>query len=334
MRWHGVAAGAGGDLSRKALQFEVPGEWSNGIDAGQRAVRVEEEHARVAGWAGEALQKREPLLDGDPLHPEEPGAVIWSLMGCPSGNRMAARVATGEGSAHRAPAPPEWRTQEVVMLPAVPICSSATVARLAHLAGSGDHAALDALARRTKPMLEEHARRALARHRRSGLDLGDAAEEVVAEVQAFLAAGAGDGPGWRRFEAARARGELDAWLYGIVRNKVRRRLRDARHRERFLGPASRDVAALGGSEPAQPDRALDAARALRLVGELPARERAALALWLEDAPSREIAAQLRFASPHAVDCCLARGKQRLRRMMLEGETRARRSWMRAEARQC
>jgi DNA-directed RNA polymerase specialized sigma24 family protein len=208
------------------------------------------------------------------------------------------------------------------MQPAVPACSTAAVVRLTRLAGSGDHAALDALARRTRPMLEEHARRALARHWRSGLDLGDAAEEVVAEVEAFLVAGAGDGPGWRRFEAARARGELDAWLYGIVRNKVRRRLRDARRRESFLGPASREIAALGGHVPALPDRALDAARALRLAGELPPRERAALALWLEDAPSREIAAQLRFASPHAVDCCLARGKQRLRHMMLDAEVKA------------
>ena len=204
-------------------------------------------------------------------------------------------------------------------LPVVPACSNTSVVRLARLAGRGDPAALDALARRVQPMLEEHARRALARHRCSGLDRGDAAEEVVAEIQAFLAAGAGDGPGWRRFEAARARGELDAWLYGIVRNKVRRRLRDARRRANLLRPTAGEIAALGGSDPVLPERALDAARALRLARALPPRERAALALWLEDAPSREIAARLRFASPHAVDCCLARGKQRLRRMMLDGD---------------
>ncbi len=205
---------------------------------------------------------------------------------------------------------------------AVHTLSCAAVVRLARLAGRGDPAALDALARHVQPILEAHARRALALYRRPGLDPGDLAEEVVAEVQAFLAAGAGDGPGWRRFEAARARGELDAWLYGIVRNKARRRMRDAQRREDLLGPALREIATLGCSEPPSPERALDAARALRLAAELPARERAALALWLEDAPSREIAARLCFASPHAVDCCLTRGKQRLRRMMVEGEVQA------------
>jgi len=182
--------------------------------------------------------------------------------------------------------------------------------RAVEAAGDGDPRALAALARGVQPLLEVHARRALGRHRGAGLDLDDAARDVVAEVQAFLAGGCGDGPGWRRYDARRACGGVAGWLYGIVRNKARLRVREARRREDFRGALDG-----GGAEPPSMDRALDAARALRLARELPARERAALALWLDDAPSREIASRLRFASPHAVDCCLARGKQRLRAMM-------------------
>jgi DNA-directed RNA polymerase specialized sigma24 family protein len=197
------------------------------------------------------------------------------------------------------------------------------VARLAHLAGFGDRAALETLACKVRARLEVHARRALAQHRGACLDVEDAAEEVVAEVQAFLA-GAGGDPGWRRFQESRAGGALDGWLFGIVRNKVRRRVRDARRRERLLllATGGSDAGALDLPEPASPDRAIDAARALRLARELPPREQAALSLWLEDATSREIASRLQFASPHAVDCCLCRGKQRLRRMMQEADVPA------------
>jgi len=193
--------------------------------------------------------------------------------------------------------------------------SSSAVATLAQLAGSGDPAALETLARMVRARLVAHARRALSRHRGAGLDVEDVAQEVVADVEAFLA-GAGGTPGWGRFQESRAGGALDGWLFGIVRNKVRRRLRDARRRERFHLLAAGASDAVPHDLPApSPDRALDAARALRLARELPPRERAALSLWLEDATSREIAERLRFTSPHAVDCCLARGKQRLRRMM-------------------
>jgi len=193
--------------------------------------------------------------------------------------------------------------------PLASLPAGSAFARAVHAASGGDPRALEALARGVQPLLEAHARRALGRHRGAGLDLDDAARDVVAEVQAFLAGSCAGGPGWRRYDARRARGGLAGWLYGIVRNKARLRLREARRREDFRGVLD------GGAEPPSMDRALDAARALRLVRELPARERAALALWLDDAPSREIAARLRFASPHAVDCCLARGKQRLRAMM-------------------
>jgi DNA-directed RNA polymerase specialized sigma24 family protein len=184
---------------------------------------------------------------------------------------------------------------------------------LTRKAGAGDAEALDALARRAQPILESHARRALGRQLRTACDVEDLVAELVAEVQAFLAAGGPDGPGWRRFEASRGQGELTGWLFGIVRNKVRRRLRDLRRHAELAGMASSDPA--GWREPVAPERALDGARALALVRRLPVRERDALSLWLADAPSREIAARLRFASPHAVDCCLARGKRRLREMM-------------------
>ena len=191
---------------------------------------------------------------------------------------------------------------------------SSAVATLAQLAGSGDPAALETLACMVRARLVAHARRALSRHRGAGLDVEDVAQEVVADVQAFLA-GAGGAPGWGRFQESRAGGALDGWLFGIVRNKVRRRLRDARRERLHLLAGASDAVALDLPAPTSPDRALDAARALRLARELPPRERAALSLWLEDATSREIAERLRFTSPHAVDCCLARGKQRLRRMM-------------------
>jgi DNA-directed RNA polymerase specialized sigma24 family protein len=67
------------------------------------------------------------------------------------------------------------------------------------------------------------------------------------------------------------------------------------------------------------DATLDAARAVGAAADLPPRERAALGLWLEGASSREIARRLSFASPHAVDCCLARGRNRLRGMLLGDE---------------
>ncbi|HUK65371.1 MAG TPA: sigma-70 family RNA polymerase sigma factor [Anaeromyxobacteraceae bacterium] len=196
-------------------------------------------------------------------------------------------------------------------------CALDDVPRLAFLAGRGDAGALDTLARRVQPVLEAHARRALGRQSRDGLDVDDLVEEVVADVQAFLVAGE-EGPGWRRFESSRARGEIEGWLFGIVRNKVRRCLRDRRRRQ-ALEPEPAEEAS---SDAPGPDRALDAARALELVRLLPARERSVVALWLLDTPSREIATALRFASPHAVDCCLNRGKQRLRRMLLSGVQRA------------
>jgi RNA polymerase sigma-70 factor (ECF subfamily) len=179
-------------------------------------------------------------------------------------------------------------------------------------AAGRDRAALAALARAVDPVLRSHARRALAQAGR-GADADDA-EELTAEVQAFLAGGDGGRPGWARYDAARAPGGVEGWLYGIVRNKVRRRVRDASRRERF----DRAAAAAPAEVVPEPGRALDGARALSLVASLPRRERAALRLWLEDAPAREIAARLRFASPHAVDCCLSRGRARLRRL-LEGE---------------
>lgn len=190
-----------------------------------------------------------------------------------------------------------------------------TIARLASLAGGGDADALESLAARVQRTLEAHAQRALASQGRLAPGADDVAEEVVAEVQAFLA-GAGGPPGWRRFRERPGGGALDGWLYGIVRNKVRRRLRDERRRERLLlQEAAAREGFLEAAPPPSPERAADAARALRLARDLPPRERAALALWLEDATSREIASRLRLASPHAAECCLSRGKQRLRRMM-------------------
>jgi RNA polymerase sigma factor (sigma-70 family) len=197
-----------------------------------------------------------------------------------------------------------------------PVNGLEEISSLAGLAGGGDPVALDTLARRVKPVLEAHARRALGRQSRDGLDVDDLVEEVVADVQAFLVAGE-EGPGWRRFESSRARGEIEGWLFGIVRNKVRRCLRDRRRRQAFESePAEEASLPREGA-----DRALDAARALSLVRLLPVRERSVVALWLQDTPSREIATALAFASPHAVDCCLNRGKQRLRRLMLGGEAR-------------
>ncbi|HET9598659.1 MAG TPA: hypothetical protein VFP65_23985 [Anaeromyxobacteraceae bacterium] len=194
--------------------------------------------------------------------------------------------------------------------------SPSTLARLA-AAASGDPSALSSLARAVAPLLEAHARRALPR---AAAPASDVVDDAVAEVQAFLAAGLDGAPGWARFDARRGGADLSAWLYGIVRNKVRRRLRDARRDDLLTDPAA--ACALPRAAPARsPERAIDGARALRLVAALPPRERAVLRLWLDDAPARDIARRLRLPSPHAADCCLSRGKQRLRRM-LEGEARA------------
>jgi DNA-directed RNA polymerase specialized sigma24 family protein len=201
-------------------------------------------------------------------------------------------------------------------MPAQDLSSEAALQRLAFAAARHDAAALAALARAVAPLLEAHARRALPRGPGAASDV---VEEVVADVQAFLAAGDGGRPGWARFDARLARGGIPGWLYGIVRNQVRRRLRDARRSDGLRDDAAAAAPAFGGAAPPSPERALDGARALALVSALPHRERAALRLWLLDAPSREIAARLRFASPHAVDCCLSRGKQRLRRMLEAGE---------------
>ena len=180
-------------------------------------------------------------------------------------------------------------------------------------ASRGDPAAVAALARRCRPLLAAHVRRALGRDARR-FDASDVVDEVVAEVEAFLATGApGERrPGWGRYDAARSRGGLEAWLYGIVRNKVRRRLRDARRRERA---AESLLSTAGYADGARAERRIDGERALRAAEALPPRERAALRLWMADASSREIARRLAFASPHAVECCLARGKARLRDML-------------------
>jgi RNA polymerase sigma factor (sigma-70 family) len=191
-----------------------------------------------------------------------------------------------------------------------------TLARVAE-AAAGDPGAIASLSRAVAPLLEAHARRALPR---SAAAASDAVEEAVADVQAFLAAGPDGAPGWARFDPGRGGAGLSPWLYGIVRNKVRRRLRDARREDALSDPAAA-CAVPRAAPPRSPERALDGARALRLVAALPPRERAVLRLWLDDAPAREIARRLRLASPHAADCCLSRGKQRLRRM-LEGEARA------------
>jgi DNA-directed RNA polymerase specialized sigma24 family protein len=189
--------------------------------------------------------------------------------------------------------------------------------RLALAAGRGDADAVAELARRCRPILLAQARSVLGRAARR--EPSDALEELVAEVEAFLAAGApgDDGPGWSRFDPAQSGGGVEGWLYGIVRNKALRRLRDARRRraaarrDAFAGPAVWEALRI--------ERALDAERALDLAEGLPSRERSALALWLAGASSREIARRLRFASPHAVDCCLARTKARLRGLMLGAE---------------
>lgn len=180
-------------------------------------------------------------------------------------------------------------------------------------AGRGDPAALALLARRARPVLEEHARRALGRRARH-VDAEDVIEETVAEVEAFLAAGApGDGaPGWARFDPARTRA-VEGWLYGIVRNKVRRRLRDVRRRS-AAGEACADR--LEVWDHLAIERQLDAKRVLRLASALPPRERAALRLWLDEQSSRDIARRLRCASTHAADCLLARSKVRLRTLVL------------------
>src|SRR5512146_1810257 len=68
-----------------------------------------------------------------------------------------------------------------------------TIARLASLAGGGDADALESLAARVQRTLEAHAQRALASQGRLAPGADDVAEEVVAEVQAFLA-GAGGAP--------------------------------------------------------------------------------------------------------------------------------------------
>src|SRR5690349_17070938 len=115
--------------------------------------------------------------------------------------------------------------------PPVPI-HAALDPRLADAAGRGDAAALAELARRCRPVLRAQARSALGgpvRRRQAS----DAVEDLVAEVEAFLAAGGpgDDAPGWRRFVSGRTR-SVEGWLYGIVRNKARHRLRDARrHRD-------------------------------------------------------------------------------------------------------
>jgi len=202
--------------------------------------------------------------------------------------------------------------------PPVPVPIHAALdPRLAEAAGRGEAAALAELARRCRPILRAQARSALAGAARRG-QASDAVEELVAEVEAFLAAGApGDAaPGWCRFVAGRSR-TIEGWLYGIVRNKARHKLRDVRrHRDavpRLAAPAATTC------DLAHVETSLDAARALWAARELPARERAALALWLEGASSRDIAARLRFASAHAVDCCLARGRSRLRGLLLGEE---------------
>ncbi len=184
---------------------------------------------------------------------------------------------------------------------------------LVERAAAGDAGALDVLAREAQPLLCAQARALARRSVRSGCmcDPEDLAAEVVAEAQAFLAAG-----GWGRYAKACGEG-LECWLFGLVRNKLRRRLRDSRRHAALLAGEPMNF-----PDHIAPERSLDAARALALARALPPRERDALALWLADAPTSEIAARLRFPSAHAVDCCLSRGRQRLRALLEDPVARA------------
>lgn len=137
------------------------------------------------------------------------------------------------------------RCSAVHLVPAEP-CPGDPAVALRALA-DGPRAALEALARWAHPVIARQARRLAAAPGELLLGRDELIEEVVAEVQAFLATGAGDGrPGWCRYDAGRAGASLEGWLFGIVRNKVHRRVRGARRAAAAHGQLSA-VRAAGGS---------------------------------------------------------------------------------------
>jgi len=140
----------------------------------------------------------------------------------------------------------------------------------------GDVDAFDALFDRYHVPVYNFAR-AMLGHR-------DGAEDVLQEV--FLAVA-------RAAKAYDPRGRFRSWLFRLARNHCLNRIQSERLRRRVIAESGLDLADTPSGEPSpgeQADRDERLARLRRLIGELPERQREAIALYaFEEMSYQEIA---------------------------------------------
>lgn len=156
----------------------------------------------------------------------------------------------------------------------------------------GDHKALNVLLGDVAEMLHGYAERQVSRELRARMDPSDVVQTALLEASRDF----------RAFSGTTA-AELRAWVRGILRRNV---LDDVKahvaSRKRAVGSERRIDAALDdhGAAPASPatspsqkvSRREQVTRILPFIAELPASQRAALELWLEGHPVREMASRL------------------------------------------
>ncbi|MEW6252948.1 MAG: sigma-70 family RNA polymerase sigma factor [Planctomycetota bacterium] len=161
---------------------------------------------------------------------------------------------------------------------------------------AGDRAAFAVLVRRHQHAVTSLAYRLLGRW--------DAAEDVCQNVFVRV---------WLRAGSYQPQARFQTWLYRVVANLCwDERRRSARRAEPLTLATNASV-----SDPAELERAERAAQVRAAVSQLSDRQRLALVLHRYDGLSHEEIAQITGWSVSAVESCLVRAYERLRRTLAE-----------------
>ena len=134
----------------------------------------------------------------------------------------------------------------------------------------------------------------------------DAAEDVTQEV--FIKV-------WRALPSYDGRASISTWIYTITRNASLSALRSRRTHESLSDPEVLEKAeaasGAGGDEGSNPDAAVDAARVLHLVGELPEKQRQVVTLFYMQEQSHEEVADMLAMPVGTVKTLLHRARAKL-----------------------